>query len=183
MLSTEVFYSDNQETMKRIILLLLSACFFSPLLKAGDGDSYFSFSGGLLHYNAMSYELTFERSLKYHNAWEVGIDYYNQYFSHPVDLSSNSFKYYSILFEGAYKHNMVRFKNANLRFRGAVGLGVNEREKFTLSLTPGFEYSYTCPGNIQLFIAEKTQFSFWTRNGSWFRAGIMIGFKIPLRFN
>jgi hypothetical protein len=152
-------------------------------MKAGDGDSYFSFAGGLLHYKAMSYELTFEKTLKYHNAWEIGIDYYNQVYTHPVDSLGNTFNYHSLLIEGAYKYNIVRFRNANFRFRGAVGIGVNEQEKFTLSVSPGFEYTYTCPGNIQLFIQEKTQISFWTNNKSWFRVGVMIGFKVPLRFN
>jgi hypothetical protein len=169
--------------MRKYILILYSAILISPLLKAGEGDSYFSFSGGLLHYKAMSYELTFERTLKYHNALEIGLDYYNQVYTHPVDSLSNPFHYHSLLFGVAYKYNIVRFRNANLRFRAAVGIGVNEREKFTLSLSPGFEYTYTIPSNIQLFIQEKTQFSFWTNNNSWFRVGVMIGFKIPLRFN
>jgi hypothetical protein len=156
----------------------------SFFVKAGEGDYYVSFSGGLLHYKAMAYGLSLEKSLAYHNAWEIGIDYYNQYFTKPFDaVKEKEFKYTAILLEGAYKINMVRFRNANLRFRGAVGLGVNEREKFTLSLSPGFEYTYTCPSNLQLFISQKTQFSFWTNNKSWFRAGVMIGFKIPLRFN
>ena len=170
--------------MKKILAIFLLVICFSPFIKAGEGDCYVSFSGGLLHYKAMSYGLTFEKSLAYHNAWEIGIDYYNQYFTKPFDaVKGKEFKYTAILFEGAYKINMVRYRNANLRFRGAAGVGVNEREKFTLSLSPGFEYTYTCPSNLQLFIAEKTQFSFWTNNKSWFRVGVMIGFKIPLRFN
>jgi len=168
--------------MKKYILLIVLFS-FSPLLKAGEGDSYFSLSYGLLYRKAMSFELTFERTLKYHNAWELGVDYYNQAWTYPVDDAENSFKFYSLLFEGAYKLNIVRYKNGNLRFRGAVGVGVNEREKFTMSAAPGFEYTYTCPGNIQLFIQEKTQISFWTNNHSWFRAGVMIGIKIPLRLN
>jgi hypothetical protein len=152
-------------------------------VQAGEGDYYVSLSGGLLHYNAMSYEFTLEKSLSYHNAWEVGIDYYNQIFSHSMDSIGNEFKHTALLLQGAYKHNIVRFRNANFRFRGAVGIGVNEAEKFTLSISPGFEYTYTTPGNIQLFIAEKTQISFWTRNNSWFRVGLMVGIKIPLRSN
>ena len=169
--------------MRKNLLILCVFFVCSHFLKAGDGDSYFSLSGGWLHWKAMSYELTFERTLKYHNAWEVGLDYYNQRWSHPIDSLGNEFNYHSLLFQGAYKYNMVRFKNANLRFRIAGGIGVNEREKFTMSVTPGFEYTYTCPGNIQLFVQEKTQFSFWTNNKSWFRVGVMVGFKIPLRFN
>jgi hypothetical protein len=168
--------------MKKYILFIC-LCFSSLLLKAGEGDTYFSFSGGLLHYKAMSYELTFEKTLKYHNAWEIGLDYYNQVFSNPVNAAGESFKHYSLLFQGVYKYNIVRFRNSNFRFRGGVGMGVNEREKFTLSLSPGFEYCWTSQYGIQLFIQEKTQISFWTNNNSWFRVGIMIGFKIPLKFN
>jgi hypothetical protein len=152
-------------------------------LKAGEGDTYISASGGLLHYKAMSYDLTFEKTLRYHNAWETGLEYYNQVFAHPVDSAFKAFKYTSILFQGAYKHNIVRFRNSNLRFRGAVGIGVNERDKFTLSLTPGLEYTWTSQWGIQFFMQEKTQFSFWTNNNSWFRVGVMLGFKIPFRFN
>ncbi|MDR1370504.1 MAG: hypothetical protein LBJ72_10355 [Dysgonamonadaceae bacterium] len=169
--------------MKKCIIIFCSLFVFSPLLKAGDGDYYVSLSGGFLHYKAMSYELTLEKTLRYHHAWEMGLDYYNQTFSRPIDASGKRFRYQALLFEGAYKYNLVRYRNANLRFRGAAGIGVNERDRFTLSLSPGFEYTYTCPSNIQLFIQEKTQFSFWTANHSWFRAGIMIGIKIPLRFN
>jgi hypothetical protein len=169
--------------MKKLIVILCSLFLFSPLLKAGDGDYYFSLAGGLMYYNAMNYGFTLEKTLKYHNAWELGLDYYNQIFSHPKDGLDKDINYQSLLFEGAYKLNMVRYKNANLRFRGAVGIGVNERENFTLSVSPGFEYTYTCPSNIQLFIQEKTQFSFWTTNHSWFRVGVLVGIKIPLRFN
>jgi hypothetical protein len=169
--------------MRKLLFTLCAVLAFSPLLKAGDGDYYISFGGGLMYYKAMSYSLTLEKTLKYHNAWELGLEYYNQIFSHPINAMGEEFNYHSMLFEGAYKLNMVRYKNANLRFRAGVGLGVTERDKFTLSISPGFEYTYTCPSNIQLFIQEKTQFSFWTNNHSWFRVGIMIGFKIPLRFN
>jgi hypothetical protein len=131
----------------------------------------------------MSYGLTFEQTRRYHNAWELGLDYYHPLFSPPNDRSGRAVNHDALLFEGAYKINMVRYKNANLRFRAAVGAGVNGREQFTLSLSPGFEYTYTCPSNIQLFVQEKTQFSFWTTNHSWFRAGFLVGIKIPLQFN
>jgi hypothetical protein len=171
--------------MRKLCLIICGLTFISPFvnfIRAGDGDYFFSLSGGLLHRNAMSYEFVFEKTLKYHNAWEIGLDYYNQVFSRPADSLGNEMDYHqALLFGGAYKYNLVRYKNANLRLRGAVGIGVNEHEKFTLSVTPGFEYTYTCPSNIQLFIQEKTQFSFWSSNNSWFRVGLMIGIKIPLR--
>jgi hypothetical protein len=168
--------------MKKYLVILFSL-FLVSTVKAGDGDSYFSLSGGWLHYNAISSELTFERTLKYHNAWEIGLDYYNQIFSYKLDSLGNEMNYHSLMFEGVYKHNVVRFKNANLRFRAAAGIGVNEKEKFTMSISPGFEFTYTTSYQWQFFIQEKTQFSFWTRNHSWFRIGIMFGIKIPLRFN
>lgn len=166
--------------MKRLFFVINFAL-ITFICKAGEGDTYISLSGGWLHYNAISAELTFEKSLAYHNAWEVGLDYYNQMFSHHRDSVGKRIDRYSILFEAAYKHNLVRYKNANLRFRLVAGVGANDREKFTCSISPGFEYVYTTQGNIQLFIQEKTQFSFWSSNKSWFRTGIMIGMKIPLR--
>lgn len=182
MLLVEKYYFNINLTMKRLLVIFVVQ-FFPLLLKAGDGDFYVSVSGGALYSKALNFNVTLEKTLRYHHAWEVGLDYYNQYFVDSKRSDGSSFKYRSLLFEGAYKFNVVRYKNTNLRFRGAVGLGVNEREKFTLSVSPGFEYSYTTQSNIQVFIQEKTQISFWTTNKSWFRTGVLVGLKIPLRYN
>ena len=166
--------------MKKLVITLRMTIMFLGA-KAGEGDTYFSLSGGVLHYNAVSAELTFEKTLAYHNAWEVGFDYYNQVFSHPKDSLGNEINRYAIMFGGAYKYNLVRYRNANLRFRLAAGLGANDREKFTCAVTPGFEFTYTTSYHWQFFIQEKTQFAFWSSNKSWFRIGLMVGVKIPLR--
>ena len=110
--------------MRKIFFLCLLVVTLSA--KAGEGDTYISLSGGILHYNAIGTELTLEKALPYHNAWEVGLDYYNQIFSHPKDSFGKEINRHAILFQGAYKYNLVRYKNANLRFRLAAGVGVNE---------------------------------------------------------
>ena len=168
--------------MKKLIVLF-SLFLLSISAKAGEGDTYISVSGGILHYNAVSAEVAFEKTLAYHNAYEIGLDYYNQVFSHPKDSLGNEINRHALLFQGAYKYNLVRYKNANLRFRLAGGIGVDDREHFTCSVTPGFEYTYTTEVGLQLFVQEKTQFSFWSSNKSWFRVGVMIGVKIPLSWH
>jgi len=188
--------------MKRYTFIVIFILLFTYIAKAGEGDTYLSLSGGFLHKKALSFEVSLEKTLKYHHAFEVGFDYYNQFFFdnrivrvdlEKVDISNlinfNSAdstaytekKYQALLLNGAYKLNLIRYKNANFRFVGGVGVGVNDDEKFTLSVSPGFEYTYTISGNVQFFFKQKNQFSFWTNNNSWFRTGLMIGIKIPLR--
>jgi len=165
--------------MKRIILIFVTFLLISFSLKAGDGDTYFSFAGGLLFKNAFSGELTFEKEISSHGGWEVGIDFYNRSFGDiGIDSIGNKVNHYAILAQGAYKAILLRNKNSNIRWRFAAGIGANEKG-FTCSVTPGIEYNYTFSNNVQFFILEKNQFSFWTSDKSWIRCGIILGIKIP----
>ncbi|MDH6358921.1 hypothetical protein [Parabacteroides sp. PF5-9] len=177
--------------MKKLSIIFVCLLMATTIM-AGDGDTYFSFSGGALYKNAITAEFTFEKHLKYHSAWEVGLDYYNQIFNRDVyppilgesgevtnDNAGKEINRYSILFQGAYKKVLIRGKNYNIRGRLAAGIGVNDRERFTCSITPGFEYSYTFPNGVQFFVLQKNQFSFWASNKSWFRVGGTMGIKIP----
>lgn len=164
--------------MKKILFVILG--FVSGFAaQAGEGDTYFSFSGGALYKNAISSEFTFEKEISHHGGWEVGLDYYNNCFG-KIERDSNGIKiqHHAILFQGAYKRVLIRYKNSNIRWRIAAGAGVNEKG-FTCSVTPGLEYNHTFSNGIQFFILDKNQFSFWSSNKSWFRTGLLVGIKIP----
>jgi hypothetical protein len=154
-----------------LLLIVPLSCY------AGDGDKFLSLGGGALWKNASSFELNFEREIANHGGMELGLDFYNQ--NGNTDGTGVKINTYSVLVQAAYKQVLIRFKNANLRWRLAAGVGINERDQFACSITPGLEYNYTFASGVQFFIAEKNQFSFWTSNKSWLRIGGMMGIKIP----
>lgn len=165
--------------MKKILCsmtLLLVAC----AVKAGNGDMFWNISGGWQWKNTVNVMVGFEKETKYHNAYELYVDLATAYETCPQHgiIDSKSFWAYKTFgIGGAYKPSFWRGKNSNMRLRMGADLGAN-RKGFQASIDLGLEYSYSFRSGVQIFVMQKNDFVFWTRDH--FRNGLLVGFKIPL---
>ncbi|KAB4177745.1 hypothetical protein GAQ04_24305, partial [Bacteroides uniformis] len=93
-------------------------------------------------------------------------------------VCSDSFWSYKTFGIGAaYKPTISRGKNSNLRWRFGADLGAN-RKGFQASIDIGLEYSYSFRNGMQVFVMQKNDFVFWTRDH--FRNGLLVGVKFPI---
>lgn len=164
--------------MKKLFLMtILSLASFS--LSAGEGDENLSIGVGYQYKNTVSAIISYEFENRYHNAWEVYIDLANAYTTAPDGkVYSNTFwDYKSIGIGGAWKPALRTWKNSVLRWRFGADIGANVNN-FQASAELGLEYTYYFKNNVKLFVAQKNDFVFWTRDH--FRTGIVAGIKIPL---
>ena len=165
--------------MKRIAFLVITL-FFSLKSMAGDGDKFFNISGGWQWKNTVNAVVGLEFEGKYHNAYELYIDLATAYDKCPVcnKVCSDSFWSYKTFGIGAaYKPTISRGKNSNLRWRFGADLGAN-RKGFQASIDIGLEYSYSFRNGMQVFVMQKNDFVFWTRDH--FRNGLLVGVKFPI---
>ncbi len=165
--------------MKKILLgmALLAG---SLTAKAGNGDSFWNVSGGWQWKNTVNAVIGFEKETKYHNAYELYVDLATAYETcpqHGVVDSKSFWAYKTFGIGGAYKPAFWRGKNSNVRLRMGADLGAN-RKGFQASIDLGLEYSYSFRSGVQLFVMQKNDFVFWTRDH--FRNGLLVGIKIPL---
>lgn len=166
----------NNNTMKKIIFLIMIS-FISLKSMAGDGDKFFNISGGWQWKNTVNAVVGLEFEGKYHNAYELYIDLATAYDKCPVcnKVCSDSFWSYKTFGIGAaYKPTISRGKNSNLRWRFGADLGAN-RKGFQASIDIGLEYSYSFRNGMQVFVMQKNDFVFWTRDH--FRNGLLVGVK------
>lgn len=157
-----------------MLMVLLSA----PVL-AGNGDYFFNVSGGWQWKNTVNFLLGLEKETKYHNAWEVYLDLATAYAvcpDHGVVDSKSFWDYKTFGIGAAYKHNILRGKNSTFRARFGADLGAN-RKGFQASLDVGLEYAYSFRNGMQIFVLQKNDFVFWTRDH--FRNGLLVGIKFP----
>ena len=171
--------NENKSHMKRILLILSLSLAVLPSV-AGNGDKFFNLSAGGQWKNTVNAIIGFESETKYHNAWEMYVDLstaYEKCPQHGVVDSKSFWAYKTFGIGGAYKPLIYRGKNSTLRWRLGADLGANRRG-FQASLDLGFEYAYSLRSGIQLFVMQKNDFVFWTRDH--FRNGVLIGVKFPL---
>jgi len=173
--------------MKKIYLIMLVVLL--PLRSfAGDGDNYLNIGGGW-QTNIFDWEtaphianvtLGLELEGKYHNAWELNLDLATAYVVCPTDHvvdSKSFFDYKSFGIGVAYKPVLSRAKNSLVRWRIGANIGANDNG-FQTAITGGIEYSYSFKNRMQLFILQKNDIVFWSRDN--FRNGVIIGLKLPL---
>ena len=180
---SKIMYESTEKnetnTMKKIIFLIMIS-FISLKSMAGDGDKFFNISGGWQWKNTVNAVVGLEFEGKYHNAYELYIDLATAYDKCPVcnKVCSDSFWSYKTFGIGAaYKPTISRGKNSNLRWRFGADLGAN-RKGFQASIDIGLEYSYSFRNGMQVFVMQKNDFVFWTRDH--FRNGLLVGVKFPI---
>lgn len=139
---------------------------------AGDGDNYFNLSSGLQWKKTFNTVISFEFEKQYHNSWEIYADLSTTF------TDDDFFDYRTINLGMAYNHAIVRYKNANLRYRIGADIGADDDDSFNLSIDIGLEFNYCFRNNIKFYILQKNDFCFFYRNK--FRNGFLLGFKVPL---
>lgn len=164
--------------MQKLFITLILTLFSLPLI-AGDGDKFITVSAGWQYRRTATTTISMEFEGKYHNAWEIYIDLATAYKKCDVCnkvCSDSFFDYKTWGLGGAYKASMYRGKNSLLRLRVGGDVG-NNRSGFQCSIELGIELSYSLSNKMQLFVQQKNDFVFWSRDN--FRNGILAGIKIP----
>ena len=171
--------------MRKHICATLFSLFFLHVY-AGENDRFINAYGGW-QANAFKWNnalvnvmvgLEFEG--KYHNAWEIYFDASTAYKTcetcHKV-CSKSFFDYKTFAIGAAYKPVIRRAKNRLLRLRVGADLGANEKG-FQAGLEAGLEYSYSFRNGMQVFLIQKNDIVFWSRDH--FRNGLLAGVKFPI---
>lgn len=165
--------------MKRFLIVITLICCSPLVMFAGDGDKFISVSVGWQYRRIATTTIAMEFEGKYHNAWEIYVDLATAYKKCDAcnKVCSDSFFDYKTWGIGAaYKATAVRGKNSLIRLRLGGDVG-NNKSGFQCSIELGAELSYSLKNNMQLFVHQKNDFAFWSRDN--FRNGILAGFKIP----
>ena len=164
--------------MKKIVLLSVSLLSCAAAF-AGDGDKFTTVSGGWQHRRTMNAVVGLEFEGMHHNAWELYIDLSNAWATAPDGkiYSNTLWDYRTFGIGAAYKPVLTKGKNTVLRWRFGADVGANRRG-FQASLDVGLEFSYSFRNRMQLFVLQKNDVVFWSRDH--FRNGVLIGVKIPI---
>ncbi len=167
--------------MKNIFVTIIALLAFIPSY-AGDGDKFINVSGGLMYRNTVNALIAMEFEQKYHSAWEIYLDMTTTYKKCPVDntifCEETFWDYKTFSVGGAYKPAFYRSKNFNLRLRVGADLGTDEGYSFCAGIDVGLEATYSFRNRMQVFLTQKNDFIFWTRDN--IRNGLLIGIKIPM---
>lgn len=168
--------------MRKQLLTILAVLLIVSSVKAGEGDIFLNGSIGLAYRNTASAVLSVEWENSYYHSWMVYVDFATNYAWCETDqtyLCNKTFWDYKTLgIGGAFKPELYRWKNLNLKGGLGVDLGIKEGYSFFLSIDLMFELSYSFKNRTQIFVQQKNDFCFWCKEH--FRNGAMIGIKIPL---
>lgn len=172
--------------MKRLLFILLLSlpffCLYAADESFGDGNHYVHASVGYAYKKTFGTFVGFEWERKYYHAWEAYIDLTTTYITCPIDntmwCTYAFWNYKNATIGLAYKPALVRWKNSNLRGRVGVDMGMNQREKYTISLDFGIEYAYSFPNRIQICFTQKNDVQFLNRYH--FKSGLYVGIKVPV---
>lgn len=177
--------------MKKILIII---CISLISLKsfAGDGDFRLNYYGGLQSNSIRfdSYVLNHMVSLEIERlnrkCWDIYFDYSVPMKKYEDGKLHPKYDYRSLGLGVAYKPVVLRnlflgYKNSLMRFRLGCdmgGYGTVDGDEFYTSIDFGFEYTKTFRNGMELILMEKNDAVFWGRDS--FRAGLYVGFKIPL---
>ena len=107
--------------MKRLVFLLTLITVLCGRMKAGENDTYFGFNAGVLYPRIFNITAQYEFESKYHNAWEIYLDYATQWNKcrtcGKVCMDSFWKEEYAYGLGVAYKPVFTRGKNSFGRFR------------------------------------------------------------------
>lgn len=151
---------------------------FSLLFLAGsvatwahDGYNAFSVRLGLLVPETNHVVLSFERPLSIDNSYS----YFAELGAKRIDTPHPQDYYW----DGgmSYQHNLVRFKNAELKLTSEAHAGAATK-KFFFGVGIGFEYSYMFRNGVELVIHQTNQVNFL--HNDTFKNGLLVGLKFPI---
>ncbi len=167
--------------MKKILVTAL-ALYSITLAYAGDGDKFVNVQAGLMYRNTANVLVAMEFEKKHHTSWEIYLDMTTSWYKCEIDntiFCKESFWDYKTIGLGvAYKPAFYRWKNANLRARFGGDIGIDEGYSFYASIDIGIEASYSFKNRLQVFLTQKNDFAFGTRDNV--KNGLLFGIKIPI---
>ncbi len=159
--------------MKKYLIAIL--CAFSVIsVSAGDGDDRLTVSAGFLFPSTLDAQIGWEHDLSYGNSIEVIAEAGNHW---QTPVCHMFWKGYYWDGGVSYKHRLKRFKNGQLRIRGGVIAGAEQKD-FFFGPEIGFEYDYVFPNGWRFCVIQKNNVNFL--HGDTFRNGLLIGLKVPL---
>ena len=153
--------------MKRLLFMLFCAM---ATMGASAQDVKLSVNAGFLFPSTFNATVGYEHPLAYGNAVEVFGEVGNHW--RKPDFWKGYFWDGGIV----YKHRLVRYKNAMLRFRLGPQFGATQR-KFFFGIEGGLEYSHVFRNGWEFSIIQKNNVNFL--HGDTFRNGLSVGIKIP----
>ena len=166
---------------KRILMTLGLLTVLSVHMMAGENETRFGFNAGVLYPRIFNVTAQMEWETKYHNAWEVYIDYSTQWDKcrtcGKVCMDSFWKEGYGYAVGAAYKPAFSRGKNSLGRFRFGADLGASRRN-FALGLEVGLEWVWTLRNRMQIVFQQKNEVNFWAKPR--FKNGALIGVRFPL---
>ena len=155
--------------MKQLLLSLLLLAVSVPM-SAQDGYDAFSVRGGLLVPSTNHVLISYERTKNLDNSYS----YFAELGAKYIDTSQPEDYYWDLGM--MYHHNLVRFKNSNLRITPEFHGGAAEK-KFFLGVGLGFEYNYTFRSGVVFVLHQTNQVNFF--HNDTFKNGLLVGLKFP----
>ena len=173
-------------TMKKILLTLVTIISLMGFAQAEEGGVTLNPQFGAFYQKGVNAVLELEFESRYFHSWNVYLDFCNTFKycenDHTFFCEETFWDYQTIAIGVAYKYELIRWRNANLKARLGFDLGADYYKKddytFYMSAEVGFELSYTLRNRVQLSLIQKNDFCFLTRDH--FKNGLLVGIKIPL---
>lgn len=169
--------------MKRIVLSSMLLILAVITARAGDGDTYVSLDAGLMYEKTLNSTLTFEKELKYNDAWAIFFEVGDKWQIHDGEDGCGKackevfWKNYFWQGGALYKKTLNKYKNSFLRLDVGADAG-GYRGSFTFGLQLHLEYNMVLSNGIQLVFAQRNEVHF--SHGDTFRNGLSVGLKFPL---
>lgn len=172
--------------MKKLLLTIIASFSLALSAAAGEGGITLNPQLGAFFQKSFNGILELEFEGRYYHSWNVYLDFCNTYRycqnDHTYFCEETFWDYQTFAIGVAYKHELARWRNTNLKARIGFDLGADYCKKdnysFYMSAEVGFELSYTLKSRVQLCLIQKNDFCFFTRDH--FKNGLAIGLKIPL---
>jgi len=173
-------------TMKKILLTLVTVISLMGFVQAEEGGVTLNPQFGAFYQKGFNAVLELEFESRYFHSWNVYLDFCNTFTycenDHTFFCQETFWDYQTAAIGVAYKYELIRWRNANLKARLGFDLGADYCKKddytFYMSADVGFELSYTLRNRVQLSLIQKNDFCFLTRDH--FKNGLLVGIKIPL---
>lgn len=154
--------------MKKSLLLLLFP--FSVPMLANEGYDAFSVRSGFLVPETSHILFSYERTLSIDNSYS----YFGELGAKSITTSHPEDYYWDLGM--MYHHNLVRFKNGELKLTSEVHSGASEKQ-FFLGAGIGFEYNYTFRNGVVFVLHQTNQVNFF--HNDTFKNGLLVGLKFP----
>ena len=167
--------------MKKILVVFFATIVFVMNGKAQGNRERLSLGVGCLYQNGLDLTLSYEHEGKYHHTWEVFVNGYlkrDECKSCGHTCPKSFWKNYrSYGFGVSYKSRVVRRRDHHGNVRVGASAGSDTKRSLN-GIHLGYEHNYVLRGGWQLFCQLKTDLMI--KGEDLFRAGIVLGVKLPL---